>query len=561
MKFQQTIILSIMGGMLVGFTAFLTINHEMLQSTAKEEVYNKLKSKTSNLTQNIEEWLETKQRIALALSKQVQTLHDQSPDTIRTYLYLANDAANITASMIYFKGKPLIHTDLSWTIPPEEEEKNMPYQAAKENGFKPTISRVFKSPINKVDNMIAVIAPFNYDSLATLVVELKDIEEKVAKIKFEGGYATLLDADRKVLVHPDTHLQGKALSEDLPELQWLENTGFSKQSGLYELNVRDKDYIIVFDTIKATGWKVIMSLEKEVAFMNVNAQTKKLSIISIAFFIVSLFFMLSINFFHTFWRHQVEKEKEEYAFILAHRSRISEIGELISGINHQLNQPLNSLKLLVTSLLSNLKNKTLTDDVLVQNLHMSQEAITLMATTIGTFRNFYRFNENISQFELKHCIENVLHVLSTEFNKHNLGIQTHYAIKEHMVVTSIENFIQQVLLVLLQNAKDAILATQKKSTSKLQIFVTTKGESTIIDITDWGEGINQEMKEKLFHPIKSSKKDLGSGIGLYFARKIAQEKLEGDLVLLQASSPTTFRFTFKTYLHQKKDINHASSNA
>lgn len=94
MKFQQTIILSIMGGMLVGFTAFLTINHEMLQSTAKEEVYNKLKSKTSHLTQNIEEWLETKQRIVLALSKQVQTLHDQSPDTIRTYLYLANDAAN-----------------------------------------------------------------------------------------------------------------------------------------------------------------------------------------------------------------------------------------------------------------------------------------------------------------------------------------------------------------------------------------------------------------------------------------------------------------------------------
>ncbi len=69
------------------------------------------------------------------------------------------------------------------------------------------------------------------------------------------------------------------------------------------------------------------------------------------------------------------------------------------------------------------------------------------------------------------------------------------------------------------------------------------------------------MKEKLFHPIKSSKKDLGSGIGLYFARKIAQEKLEGDLVLLQASSPTTFRFTFKTYLHQKEYINHASSNA
>lgn len=551
MKFQQKIILSIMGGMLVGFSAFLGINHAMMQETATKEIYDKLTDKTSDLTRSIEEWLETKQRITQALKKQVQNLDDQSPENVRKYLYLAINAAKVDAAMVYYKGKNLIHTDTNWNLTPEEEEKNMPYQMALINGFQPAISKIFKSPINKIDNMIVMIDPFNHDSLATLVVEIKDIEEKVTKTKFEGGYAVLVDADKKILVHPDTKLQGKTLSEHIPALQWLEDMSFAKKSGLNEYNQEGKIYITVFDTIDATGWKVVMTFEKDVAFANANAQTKKLFLLSISFFILSTLLMFAINAFHNFWRHQVEKKNDEYEFILAHRSRMSEIGELISGINHQLHQPLNSLRLLSTSMLSNLKNKTLSDEVLEQNLKMSQYAITLMTTTIGMFRNFYRCDDKMTQFSLKTCIENVLQVLSVDFNRHNIGIEIHYLIDEDINIFSVENFVQQVLLVLLQNAKDALLATPKGHYPKIEMLVTVENESVVIEISDWGEGISKEAKAKLFEHMKRSKKDLGSGIGLYFARKLSQEKLGGNLTLKQASSPTIFLFTCKTYLSKK----------
>ena len=72
---------------------------------------------------------------------------------------------------------------------------------------------------------------------------------------------------------------------------------------------------------------------------------------------------------------------------------MAQIGELISGMNHQLYQPLNSLSLLISSMLSKLNNKTLTEDTMHKNLKMSQEAIIMMTTTIKTFRNFYKVNE------------------------------------------------------------------------------------------------------------------------------------------------------------------------
>ncbi len=560
MKVQQKITLSIMGGMFTGFILFLGINHSMMRETATIEIYDKLKDKSAILTKSIDEWLGDKQRTAIALSKCVQTLKDQSPETVRSYLYLVNDAAKIDASMVYYKGKTLIHTDRNWNLSPKDEEANMPYQTMLANNFEPAISQVFKSPINKIDNMIAAIAPFNGKSLATLVVEIKDVEEKVSQTKFEGVFAVLIDANKKILVDPTIAFRGKKLSENIPELKWLEDEIFSKKAGLVEYEFLGKEYLLLFDTVASTHWKVVLTLEKEVAFANLNAQTKKLLYLSFGFFILGTCLMLSINAVHEFWRHQVEKKKDEYEFILAHRSRMSEIGELISGINHQLQQPLNALNLLTTSMLSNLKNKTLTNEILEENLHMSQQSIALMSKTIGLFRNFYRCDENISQFSLQKCIESVLQVLYIDLSRQNIGVEIHDDTHKDLQVTSVDNFIQQVLLVLLQNAKEALLAKAEMNHHKIQIFISIEKDLVFLDISDWGEGITKETKAKLFDNIKSSKKDLGSGIGLYFARKIAREKLEGDLILIQSSSPTIFRFSFKHHL-LKKDYDNASTNA
>lgn len=560
MKLQQKIILLVMAGMLIGFSAFLTINYYMMYKTTSSEIHAKLINNSVNLTLDIEEWLDDKLRTAKALAKQAKKLEDRSAKNVRRYLHLVNDSANIDASMVYYKGQILIHTEPDWALTPQEEEANMPYQTMLENGFKPALSRIFKSPINKVDNMIAAIAPFEQNSIATLVVEIKDVEDKVMKTKFEGGYAVLVDKDKRTLVNPKEKLKGRILSEVIPELKWLEDKVYSNEAGLEEFELNGKHYMVIYDTVEITGWKVILNLEKEAAFANLTLQTKKILLISLGFFILGTVFIIIINKLHEYWRQGIEKKKDEYEFILIHQSRMSQIGELISGMNHQLHQPLNSLNLLSTSMLSKLKNKTLNPNIIEENLKMSQKAISMMSTTINTFRNFYKADENITDFPLKKCIENALQVLYVDFTRKNISVKINSSVDSTFYIRSIENFIQQVLLVLLQNSKDALTVLEKKSLKKIEINISFEDDLIYIDVEDWGEGINKETQEKLFDNIKSSKKDLGSGIGLYFARKIVREKLGGDLTLVNSFSPTTFRFFFKKDL-TKKDKKNAYTNS
>lgn len=128
MKLQQKITCFIMGGMFIGFTAFLGINHSMMQKTTIIEINDKLTGKVSNLTRSIEDWLEVKQRISYTLSQQAQKLEDRSPENVRKYLLFTDKAANVNYSMVYYQGKNLIHSVPSINYPPDVEEKNMPYQ-------------------------------------------------------------------------------------------------------------------------------------------------------------------------------------------------------------------------------------------------------------------------------------------------------------------------------------------------------------------------------------------------------------------------------------------------
>lgn len=416
-KLQRRIISFIILGMLVGFSAFLYINYLFMYKTTTLEIHEKLTNRSANLANSIQEWLDDKQRIADALANGAKKIKNRTPENVRTYLNIVRKSANIDACMIYYKGHNLIHTQLDWQQTPKQEEQNMPYQTMLKNGFKPTISRVFKSPINKKDNMIAAISPFENDSIATLVVEIKDVEDKVKKAKLEGGYSVLLDVDKKILFHPDEKLKSRSISESFPELKWLEDEIFSKKSGLVEYEIEGQKLIMLFDTIKTTNWKMLIVLKKDLAFARLNTRIKNILLVSLVFFVIGTIFIILINMLHEYWRRKIEMKKDEYEFMLIRRSKMSQMGELVSGINHQLHQPLNSLNLLSTSMLSRFKNDTLTPKMIEENLKMSQKVIRMMGETIDTFKNFYKPNENITTFSLKKSIENVLQIVHVDFSK------------------------------------------------------------------------------------------------------------------------------------------------
>jgi signal transduction histidine kinase len=260
-----------------------------------------------------------------------------------------------------------------------------------------------------------------------------------------------------------------------------------------------------------------------------------------------ILFIIVINSSYTFLYRRADAKRAEYEKILQYRSKISEIGEMISVINHQICQPINALALLINNTINRLSSKEPFDKKeLEQNLIISQKDILLINKTIDIFRNFYSLNDKAAEFELKNCVENILLVTRTELSIRSIKILMNTSNIEELKIYSIENFVQQILLVLIQNAKDAILplkAIRELHRRKIEITFEADQKFVHIFVSDFGIGIAGKIEKRLFSELKGSTKHKGAGIGLFFAKKLAKERLMGDLTLVGSKMPTIFKLT------------------
>ncbi|MDR0762461.1 MAG: HAMP domain-containing histidine kinase, partial [Campylobacteraceae bacterium] len=244
--------------------------------------------------------------------------------------------------------------------------------------------------------------------------------------------------------------------------------------------------------------------------------------ISVGIYIITLcsFTLFTIIANNSYRRFKIKREYEKILF-----SRMNETGELMSIVNHQIKQPINTLLLITSSIMDRLsKKESLDTDDLIEKLKLSKNNILLINKTIDTFRNFYKLDSMITEFELKSCIENILYITRSELILSNITIQMDTSNIEKLKIRSVENFIQQILLVLIQNAKEAIVPLEvikQLPRRKIEISFAADNKFAHIFVSDFGEGINEDMKKILFTKLKSSAKSKEGGIGLFFSKKLA----------------------------------------
>ena len=263
--------------------------------------------------------------------------------------------------------------------------------------------------------------------------------------------------------------------------------------------------------------------------------------LSLLFAFVALTFLA--NILHNFMYNKIRKIQDEYETLLTHKAKMSEAGELISGINHQFIQPVNSLKLMLSSCIMLKKEGKLSDEELINLLEKGQSSVKLLSSTIEIFRNFYKSAENVSEFEIQTSIKNLITLMHTELSRANVSVK--FSGFNEQKVRQIENIIQQILLILIHNAKDSLVESYKDEPLKriIEIKFRSFEDKCYIGVYDNGNGVSEQMSEKIFTWLNTTKKQ-GNGIGLYFAKKLAQEKLNGDVRLVNNAKPTVFELSF-----------------
>ncbi|MBU1666950.1 HAMP domain-containing histidine kinase [bacterium] len=240
-----------------------------------------------------------------------------------------------------------------------------------------------------------------------------------------------------------------------------------------------------------------------------------------------------------FLNHTVKENKKElkeaYDNMLT-SSRLAGIGEMMENITHQWKQPLNIILHIVALLKVDFKDN--------KDLDIIEEQTQYLDDTITDFTNFSSHTDSEKEcFELEKSIRETIKIFAFQARKNH--IQVNQKIEKNIFIEGHIGKLNQALLVIFSNAKDAFLS--KNPLSKIITITTVKKEhSVVISIQDNAGGIPVDIIDKIFEPYFTTKfKHKGTGIGLSMTYNIIQ-KMHGNIEAKNHEDGAIFIITLPT---------------
>ena len=224
--------------------------------------------------------------------------------------------------------------------------------------------------------------------------------------------------------------------------------------------------------------------------------------------------------------------------MLIHQSRQAAMGEMINNIAHQWRQPLNTLGLEIQQLLLFYDQGEFDREFLENGVKSSMELIKYMSKTIDDFRNYFKPDKEKAEFKVHEAIVNSLSLLEGSLQPSKINIEI--IPKDDPVICGFQNEFAQVLINIVNNAKDA-LNERKISDPRVAINLFREKGSAIVTITDNAGGIPDEILEKVFDPYFTTKGQQGTGVGLFMSKAIIEKNMGGRLSVRNVADGAEFR--------------------
>ena len=246
-------------------------------------------------------------------------------------------------------------------------------------------------------------------------------------------------------------------------------------------------------------------------------------------------------------RQQAEQEAEHLRERLAHVGRLGMIGEMATGIAHEINQPLTAISNYAQACRFMLEKGTAD----YQRIQEILEKISLSARRAGDvirhLRHFVRKRE--SQRDLVHIndlVNDVAALMEAETRLSDLEIHVQRGESlPPVVVDKIQ--IQQVILNLIRNGMDATRDVEVQE-NVLWVRIEAPKDSVIqVTVTDRGTGIPESVGADVFHPFVTTKES-GLGMGLSICRSIIDAHGGSLWFTSNSGAGTSFHFTLPTAL-------------
>ncbi|MDF1876374.1 HAMP domain-containing protein [Sulfurimonas sp. SAG-AH-194-L11] len=219
------------------------------------------------------------------------------------------------------------------------------------------------------------------------------------------------------------------------------------------------------------------------------------------------------------------------------QSKMASMGEMIGAIAHQWRQPLNEISISIQNLKYDYEDGVIDETFIKNFIEKNKEIIHFMSTTIDDFRNFYRVDKTKEIFDVKEAIEKTISLQKAQLLNNNITI----SIKgESFKVNGFKNEFQQVVLNLINNAKDAVL---EKGVADATISIELNNRCVIV--RDNGGGVSKEIITRVFEPYFTTKEQgKGTGMGLYMSKMIIEENMDAKLSISNTKDGVEIRMDF-----------------
>jgi len=220
-------------------------------------------------------------------------------------------------------------------------------------------------------------------------------------------------------------------------------------------------------------------------------------------------------------KKKAEEDGRQRQRDMAHVMRLSTMGEMASGIAHELNQPLAALTSYCGTAETLANSLSSPPPELLDVLQRAREQAHRASQIIRHLRDFVsKGGEHREPVNLDQTIEETISFIKPELKSCHVTVE-HRPGAPGCTVMADKVQIEQVLINLLRNSMDAIQSSENNS-GKVVIKTTLLPDKVIeTTVTDNGPGINADMADRLFHPFQTSKTS-GMGMGLSISRSIIE---------------------------------------
>jgi histidine kinase len=223
-----------------------------------------------------------------------------------------------------------------------------------------------------------------------------------------------------------------------------------------------------------------------------------------------------------------QRLETEQQFIQA--SKMATLGEMATGVAHELNQPLSVIKTASSFFIRKItRQEKIDDDILINMLGKIDSNVDRASRIIGHMRLFARKSEGkLEKVQVNDILEKAFEIFSQQLKVRGIEVQWQIE-KELPQVLGDPGRLEQVFINLILNARDAIEERwgdrEAEAGGKRITLKTWKTDKTVgIEILDTGKGIPDTILDKIFEPFFTTKEvGKGTGLGLSISYGIVKE--------------------------------------